>query len=269
MKFNRRVIQLKVIEQMSKLCSDRFDNSIPIQTAAKIVSKESNDPIITASRGQDLIIICSRTCVRWYNLWLDFGMLPCDIKYKYLRKQNSNWNDPNSTVVLKSIVDNCPILYLDEISKELYIRLNIKFSGHQISTRLRKTLGYSRKIVYEKASQQVRKDKNNFIAAMEFYISDPELPIWIDESNKDRKAARRKWGWSKVGLPVYYRAPFNTDIKYTLIGAADCYGFVTEACDTDDSVSSSSFSHSSFLWISRGMKSSTWQQMSKIIATIF
>ena len=57
MKFNSRVIQLKVIEQMSKLCSDRFNNSIPIQTAAKIVCKNSNDPIITANRGQDLLII--------------------------------------------------------------------------------------------------------------------------------------------------------------------------------------------------------------------
>ena len=57
------------------------------------------------------------------------------------------------------------------------------------------------------------------------------MAIWIDESNKDRKAAMLKYGWSKIGTPVNYRALFNMDTRYTFIGAADCFGFVHPACD--------------------------------------
>lgn len=56
------------------------------------------------------------------------------------------------------------------------------------------------------------------------------MAIFVDESNKDRNAARRKYGWSKVGTPVNYRSLFNMDTHYTLIGVADCFGFVIPAC---------------------------------------
>jgi len=66
---------------------------------------------------------------------------------------------------------------------------------------------------------------------MHFYIERPEMAIFIDESNKDRKAARRKYGWSPVGVPVAYRGLFNMDTRYTFTGVADCFGFVHPACD--------------------------------------
>ena len=58
-----------------------------------------------------------------------------------------------------------------------------------------------------------------------------EMLFFIDESNKDRVAARRRYGWALVGKQVDYRAPLNTDTRYTFLGAADCYGLVTSACD--------------------------------------
>jgi len=57
------------------------------------------------------------------------------------------------------------------------------------------------------------------------------MAIFVDESNKNRKAARRKYGWSPVGTQVNYRTLFNMDRRYTFIGAADCFGFVVSACD--------------------------------------
>lgn len=57
------------------------------------------------------------------------------------------------------------------------------------------------------------------------------MAIFIDESNKDRKAAKMKWGWSPRGVAVQYRGLFNQDIRYTFIGAANHEGFVIPACD--------------------------------------
>ena len=73
--------------------------------------------------------------------------------------------------------------------------------------------------------------KNGFIEALRFHLKTPEMALFIDESNKDRIAARRKYGWSRIGVPVSFRAQFNRDARYTFIGAADCFGFVIPACD--------------------------------------
>ena len=73
--------------------------------------------------------------------------------------------------------------------------------------------------------------KKDFIIASQHYIQKAKMAIYIDERNKDRKAARRKYGWSSVGTPVNYRALFNMDTRYTFVGAADCYGFCIPACD--------------------------------------
>ncbi len=49
-------------------------------------------------------------------------------------------------------------------------------------------------------------------------LSSAEMLIFVYESNKDRKAARRKYGWGFL-------------IRFTFIGVTDCFGFLHEACD--------------------------------------
>ena len=95
-----------------------------------------------------------------------------------------------------------------------------------------KRLQYSRKIVYEKASQAIDAEKQDYIATLRQYLKRPEMAIFVDESNKDRVAHKRKYGWSKVGTPVNFKIKFNSDVRYTLIGAANVKGFVTAACQT-------------------------------------
>lgn len=99
-----------------------------------------------------------------------------------------------------------------------------KYTPKSISTRLRVKLRYSRKVAYEKATQQIAQQKANFITSM-------NRSIFLDESDKEKKAARRKYGWSPVGISVNYRALFNMDTRFTFIGVADCFGFVIPACD--------------------------------------
>ena len=51
--------------------------------------------------------------------------------------------------------------------------------------------------MYEEASQQALREKDDFIAILTQYLSTPEMAIFVDESNKDRKAARHKYGYGK------------------------------------------------------------------------
>ena len=63
---------------------------------------------------------------------------------------------------------------------------------------------------------------------MRLVLKTPEMALFINETQKDRKAARRKRGWSLKGIEIVYNEPFNTDIWYTMIGAADYYGNIYE-----------------------------------------
>ena len=218
-KHNSRSLQTGIITKMDELCHLQLPDPLPIEVAAYRVS---NMP--------SLYKVSQSCCKRWYTHWLQFDMLPCYTPSDFTKRVSVAWNVA-SLAELKRIVDICPVLYLDEIARKLKTNLNLRFSAPSISKALRRHLHYSRKVVYDKASQQIAKDKDDFISTMKHYLQTPDMAIFIDESNKDRKAARRKYGWSPVGSPVNYRLLFNRDIRYTLIGAADCFGFVVHACD--------------------------------------
>jgi hypothetical protein len=132
---------------------------------------------------------------------------------------------------LKDLVDARPLLFVDEILSIMSERLQRILSYSSVYRALTIGLGYSRKVVNEKASQAVFRQKVSFVETLRHLLKTPEMAVFVDESNKDRKAARRKYGWSKVGTPVNYRSLFNMDTRYTLIGVADCFGFVIPACD--------------------------------------
>ena len=62
---------------------------------------------------------------------------------------------------------------------------------------------------------------------MQFHITKPEMVLIIDQSNKDRTAAKRKFGYGAIGKQLNRKTVFNVDITYTILGAASMYGFVS------------------------------------------
>ena len=139
-----------------------------------------------------------------------------------MTKHSTSWT-PAADVALKVIVDLFPVLYLDETAKELFALFRGKYSPSQTSKRLRDTLKYSRKVVYEKAAQRNEREIENLIETLKFCIEKPKMAMFVHKSHNDRKAARRKYGWSPIGTQVNYRAPFNMDVRYIFIGVADCF----------------------------------------------
>ena len=132
---------------------------------------------------------------------------------------------------LEGVIAKNPTFFLDEMADALKSQFGFAFSLSAISKQLTR-LNYSRKLVYEKASQAIYREQQAFIATMRHLLKRPEMAIFVDESNKDRVAAKRKYGWSKVGVQANYKKKFNADTRYSLLGAADCFGFVIAACET-------------------------------------
>ena len=144
---------------------------------------------------------------------------------------------PAADAELRSIITRTPALYLDEIATLLKDPGNLngaQYSMSSISRRLRQ-LSFSRKVVHEKATQAIAAEKAGFINTLRTVLDNPEMVIFIDESNKDRIAAKRKYGWGLEGTDPNYHTLFNMDIRYTLIGAVNYFIFVQAGYDESSS----------------------------------
>jgi hypothetical protein len=224
--FSEKNIQAKVIHKMASLCD--YDGALKVWDPLS-----QRKASIQISEELKLLEISQRTIRRWYTHWLAFKRLPCETPTKVCLDHLEtfrNWSKADLKM-LKDLVDSQPLLFVDEIKDIMSIKLRRELSYSSVYRALTKGLHYSRKVINEKASQAVQKEKDNFVETLKHLMKKPEMAIFIDESNKDRKAARRKYGWSRVGTPVNYRSLFNMDTRYTFIGAADCFGFLIPACD--------------------------------------
>jgi len=131
-----------------------------------------------------------------WNYFVDLGELPADKKEgKDTINYTKQWTQA-ADAELRLIVKKTPVLYLDEIAtllKDSGYRNGARYIVTSISKRLRQ-LSFSRKVVHEKAIQAIAAEKVGFINTLWTVLSKPEMAIFIDESKKDRKAAKRKYG---------------------------------------------------------------------------
>ena len=51
--------------------------------------------------------------------------------------------------------------------------------------------------------------------------------VFIDESGKGRLDPKRVHGYSRIGKKINRRSVFSRDKRYTLMGAAKCYGLIS------------------------------------------
>lgn len=68
---------------------------------------------------------------------------------------------------------------------------------------------------------------------MQQALKRPEQALFIDETYKDRDAHRGKYGWSGRGVKINWYETFNplSELDYTMIGVADCFGFCDYMCE--------------------------------------
>jgi DDE superfamily endonuclease len=91
-------------------------------------------------------------------------------------------------------------------------------------------------VVTDKALQQDENERSRYRykAALSAVLVRPEMVVFIDESHKDKNAARRRRWWSRRGLTPVRRSTFsgNRATRYTFLAACDINGFILSACDT-------------------------------------
>jgi transposase len=230
-----KLVQEAVVTQMRIYCDPRGEYRWKSKAAAQFMAGKAEEyraapPAMPTCFDLRNLVPSARTIRRWFKHYEQFGELPCQTKRELSREFSTGW-DGERDDALKRIVDHCPVLYLDEIAAKLKTEFGEAFAVSSIWKRL-KAVGYTRKVVYAKATQAIAAEQRLFIEVLRQLVKTPEMAIFVDETAKGRNDARRKYGWSKVNTQVDWKTAYNVGVKYTVIAAADYKGFVLGACAT-------------------------------------
>ena len=182
------------------------------------------------------------TLRRWWKIYEEWGELPYKVveRKKALKGKNKNatknelLND-HDILVLKEIVDNNPNCYLDELAFLYGVKTGTFVHYSTIRRSMKEKLNYSLQVLETIAKQQSKDEETRYMQALDILLqSDPDRLIMVDETHKDRNAARRRRGWRKRGNgnAVALREWFETVARYNLIAAAGINGFIPAACHT-------------------------------------
>ena len=179
--------------------------------------------------------LSARTIRQWRQWWDMFG----ETKPSVLRRLGGRRGRQGKVLevhvaLLTAIVKDHPEFYVDEIRDEFNIRL-CDPSFHLSPSTIWKTLvsrcGYSLRVANMKAAQRDESLRHQYRTALSMY-DDPAMFVFIDETHKDRNAARRRRAWGPRGANNDVDAVFAPagDSRWTLLAAADINGFVGPAC---------------------------------------
>jgi hypothetical protein len=134
---------------------------------------------------------------------------------------------------LQALVHAEPELYLDEIAA----RLERRFGACRVpsETTLWRTLvgpaiGYTLTIATRRARERNNLERQRHVERLA-NIQDPAMLCFLDETAKDRAAARRRRAWHRRGTDNVIDERFmGKTVRYTMLAAVDLNGFVVPAC---------------------------------------
>ena len=178
-----------------------------------------------------------KTAERWFQNYLMFGETLFETskcKKSMLEGKDRRIWLQSDTDALKVIVDSNPGYYLDEIIYRLKQATDTRWSPSSVWKKIRQELRYSLQRVAERALEQDQLERLEYQETLKLAVYDqPELLLYIDESQKGKNESRRRRWWSPRGRTPTRVTMFNWEPskQYTLIAACDINGFIPQACD--------------------------------------
>ena len=140
---------------------------------------------------------------------------------------------PQSIEKLREILAYDPSLYLDEIQDILRVH-NFPVSQSAIWQTIRKVLNWTLRIATRRARQRDEEQRQNYTDAL-FQFENPEMFIFLDETDRGRNESRRRRAWAPRGednsVNEFFVPEKDAACTFTMIAAADINGFVPEACE--------------------------------------
>ena len=128
--------------------------------------------------------------------------------------------------ILKAVCDHLqthPHLYLDEMATFLRENFNISVSPRTVGRELAET-GWSKKVIRQ-VSNKRNADLRDFYLHNLSQFRSYHL-VYVDESGCDKRAGRRRTGWSPRGLTPVQLSEFQRGQRYQILPAYAQDGFV-------------------------------------------
>ena len=110
--------------------------------------------------------------------------------------QQENLWTADCTAALKNIVDEEPQLFLDEIRLSFLHAKGQLWSTSHLWEVLTVQIGWSLQVATVSAGQRDDEQLQPYMAALDAWAIDPRQLLHLDETHKDRNAARRRRHWS-------------------------------------------------------------------------
>ena len=195
-------------------------------------------------------VVPPSTCYRWYTHWEAFDEAPYQTRERWekvrrklatskkgRRKRKHSRVCSKMTLEVKEaladIIDQDPLMYLEDIQTELLVRAGVEVSFKTIWYTLVDDLNYSLGVYSRKALQQDAREREEFKQKMESLVTHADQIIWIDETDKGENASRRRRGWKPKGKRVRISQDMDPsgNHRYTMIAAANVDGFVVGASE--------------------------------------
>jgi hypothetical protein len=171
-------------------------------------------PYILVARDRFLPRAHVNTIRSWLNHYKLYGDVPAVRRPDRLKRRRNGrniWTELD-TQVLKEIIDDKPYLYRDEIQEELYLLNGGKrLARNTMWRKLVKRLGYSLQVVVSWALQQDDEERDAYIKKIKDIVYDPAMAVYVDETAKDRNAARRRRHWRPRGTTPVRESIFVGD----------------------------------------------------------
>lgn len=190
----------------------------------------------TSKEVEDHKQISASTIRNWKSHYMLWGQLPAEThrnKARYGPRVLNRKFTPELKSILKEIVRVKPWLYLDEFQLELQARSGVLVSTAAIYKVLVNELRWSLQIAAESAKEKNEIDRAAHLATLNCITDNPRQFVFVDETSKDNKVAFRPRIWQPINGRASISRYFSdyTNYAYTMIGACDINGFVTEACE--------------------------------------
>ena len=178
---------------------------------------------------------------RWIDYYQKYGEVPAQTDRENKRKTIRQLRGGKNLVTkkftqddlskLRTIIQDSPQLYLDEIQNLIAAQTGKQWDASTIWRKIQ-ALGYSLKVAVFRAKQQDEMEVHAYFCRLKDRMSHPCQLIFIDETARGANASRRRRAYSPRGVTPVVDAPMvrEFDKRYTLIGACNWDGFVTEAC---------------------------------------
>lgn len=224
-----------------KYISERIDEMASYYDSHDLCGEKINLEAILRDCIRDVIPYGSTaTLRRWWDVFVEWGELPYVARQRRLeydkkagyRNCGRKLNETEYKILERIVMDD-PNLYIDEIGEEFALETGICLNYKTLSEILKRDLNFRLKVFCEVARQRCFYQEQEILSDLSIYLQGhPELLICIDETHKDRNAARRRRGWFKKFAPAELKVWHKNCVRYTMLAAADINGFIPSACDT-------------------------------------